>query len=116
LLGGARFGQINDFVGCTTNHRIFHAHHMSTKKGPVAQISATNHQSMGELVGTRWPCSISLKRAGITPLYLNCMTLAYVVASIYFHSSWWTGLMLAGLVCGNGVHLDGNLSTLFIWG
>jgi hypothetical protein len=116
LLGSAHFGQINNFVGCTTNHRIFHAHHMPTKKGPIAKISKTNHQSMWELVGTRWPYSISLKRVGITPLHLNYMTPAYVVESIYFHSSWWTWLMLAGLVCSNSVHLDGNLLMLFIWG
>ena len=41
---------------------------------------------------------------GVTPWYLNDMTLAYIVASIYLRSGWWVGLVLVGLVCGGGVH------------
>ena len=41
---------------------------------------------------------------------------AYVVAFCVFHSGWWTGLVLVGLVCGGGVHLDGDMSMVFVWG
>ena len=49
-------------------------------------------------------CAISVRRVEATPCYLDDMTLAYIVASIYLRSGWWTGLVLVGLVCGGGVH------------
>jgi hypothetical protein len=63
-----------------------------------------------------WPCAISVRRAEITPLYIDRTTLAYTVASIYFHSGWWTGLVLVVLVYGGGVHLDADTLMVFMWG
>ena len=51
-----------------------------------------------------WPCAISVRRAEVTPCYVDDTTPAYIVASIYLRSGWWAGLVLVGLVCGGGVH------------
>ena len=68
----------------------------------VAQSSVGDHQSLWEIVDMRSVGSV--RRAEVTPYYLDDMTLAYIVASIYLRSDWWIGLVLVGLVCGGGVH------------